>query len=59
MRVVAIITEPLVVKKILKHLNLWYPQAHSPPVNEDTPINHEKVFEDSTYDYSFFDSLPS
>jgi len=59
MRIISIINEPLVVKKILKHLNLCYPQAHSPPVNRDHPMNEEKVFEESTYDYSFFDALVS
>ena len=51
MRIIALIEEPKLVKKILKHLNLWHPQAHSPPVN------NERVFEDVTYDYTFFNAL--
>jgi len=46
MRIVAI-NDPLVVEKILKHLDLWHPQAHSPPVNKET------VFEEVSYDYSY------
>ncbi len=38
MRIVAIINDPLVVEKILKHLDLWRPQAHSPPVSKETKI---------------------
>jgi hypothetical protein len=47
MRIVAIINDPHVVEKILKHLDLWQPQAHSPPVNKET------VFEEVIYDYSY------
>jgi hypothetical protein len=54
MRIVAIINDPLVVEKILKHLDLWHPLAHSPPVNEET-----KIVEEAIYDYSFFDYLPA
>jgi hypothetical protein len=54
MRIIAIINDPLVVEKILKHLDLWQPQAHSPPVNEET-----KIVEEAIYDYSFFDYLPA
>jgi len=53
MRIVAIINDPLVVEKILKHLDLWRPQVHSPPVNKETRIVEEVI-----YDYSFFDYLP-
>jgi len=54
MRIVAIINDPFVVEKILKHLDLWHPQAHGPPVNEKT-----KIVEETIYDYSFFDYLPA
>jgi hypothetical protein len=54
MRIVAIINDHLVVEKILKHLDLSQPQAHSPPVNEET-----KIVEEAIYDYSFFDYLPA
>ena len=54
MRIVAIINDPFIVEKILKHLDLWQPQAHSPPVNEET-----KIVEETMYDYSFFDYLPA
>jgi hypothetical protein len=52
MKIVAIINDQFVVEKILKHLNLWQPLAHSPPVNDET-----KIVEEATYDYSFFDYL--
>jgi len=47
MRIMAIINDSHVIEKILKHLNLWQPQAHSPPVNKET------VFEEVIYDYSY------
>jgi hypothetical protein len=42
MRIVAIINDPPIVERILKHLDLWQPQAHSPPVNKDfsSPVNY-------------------
>ena len=54
MKIVSLINYWLVVKKILKHLDLWQPQAHSPPVNKET-----KIVEDAVYDYCFFDYLPA
>ena len=54
MRIISIINDQLVVDKILKHLDLWQPQAHSPPVSEET-----KIVEEAMYDYSFFDYLPA
>jgi hypothetical protein len=42
------------VEKILKHLDLWQPQAHSPPESKET-----KIVEEAIYDYSFFDYLPA
>ena len=54
MRIVAIINDQLVVEKILKHLGLWQPQAHSPPVSKET-----RIVEEAIYDYSFFDYLPA
>ena len=52
MRIVAIINDPPDVERILKHLHLWQPQAHSPPVNQES-----KIVEDAIYDYSLFDYL--
>ena len=54
MRIVAIINDLLVVEKILKHLDLWSPQAHSPPGSKET-----KIVEEAIYDFSFFDYLPT
>jgi len=54
MRIVAIINDHLVVEKILKHLELWQPQAHSPPASKETKIAEEVI-----YDYNFFDYLPA
>jgi len=54
MRIISIIDQPEIVEKILRHLDLWPPQAHSPPVNEET-----KIIEEVMYDYSFFDYLPA
>ena len=54
MRIIALIEEPKLVKKILKHLNLWQPQAHSPPKCEENEIIEEMI-----YEYNFFDYLPS
>jgi len=54
MRIVAIINDQPVMEKILKHLDLWLPQAHSPPVSKET-----KIVEDAMYDYTFFDYLPA
>jgi len=54
MRIISIINDHLVVEKILKHLDLWQPQAHSPPVNREA-----KIVEEVIYDYSSFDYLPS
>ena len=53
MRIIALIEEPKLVKKILKHLNLWQPQAHGPPMSEDN-----EIIEETSYDYNFFDYLP-
>ena len=54
MRIATIINDQLVVEKILKHLDLWKPQAHSPPVSEEI-----KIIEEVMYDYTFFDYLPA
>jgi len=35
-------------------LFLWRPQAHGPPVSEET-----RMVEEAIYDYSFFDYLPA
>jgi hypothetical protein len=54
MRIISLIDNPLTIEKILKHLNLWQPQAHSPPINDE-----KVIIEETTYDYKFFDYLPS
>ena len=54
MRIISIIDQPKTIEKILKHLDLWQPQAHSPPMNKK-----DKIIEDTVYDYSFFDYLPT
>ena len=53
MRIVAIINDQLIVEKILKHLDLWQPLAHGPPMKET------RIVEEAIYDYSFFDYLPA
>ena len=54
MRIISIIEKSQTIQKILKHLNLWQPQAHDPPMSENS-----KIIEDTIYDYNFFDYLPS
>ena len=54
MRIISIIEKSQTIQKILKHLNLWQPQAHDPPMSEDN-----EIIEDTIYDYNFFDYLPS
>ena len=54
MRMISIIDSPEIAEKIFSNLDLWYPQAHSPPVNKET-----KIVEDAIYDYGFFDYLPA
>ena len=54
MRIVAVINDPFVVEKILKHLDLWKHQAHSPLVNEEI-----RIIEEVIYDFTFFDYLPA
>ena len=54
MRIISIINDQLVVDKILKHLDLWQPQAPSPPVSKET-----KIVEEAIYDYGFFVYLPA
>ena len=44
MRIIALIDEPPVVRRILEHLGLWQPQAteRSPPVaSEAWPVNSD------------------
>jgi len=48
------IDQPEIIEKILRHLDLWQPQAHGPPLNKE-----DKIVEETVYDYSFFDYLPS
>jgi len=54
MRIVSIIDQPEIVEKILRHLDLSKPQAHGPPLNKKL-----KIVEETVYDYSFFDYLPT
>ena len=54
MKIIAFIEKSQTIQKVLKHLNLWQPQAHGPPMSEDNEIIQEII-----YDYSFFDYLPS
>ena len=54
MHIIALIDQPDIIEKILKHLNLWQPKAHSPPT-----YNENMIIEETTYDYTFFDYLPS
>jgi len=54
MRIISIIDHPQIIKKILKHLDLWLPQAHGPPMIEENRVEEETI-----YDYSFFDYLPA
>jgi Zn finger protein HypA/HybF involved in hydrogenase expression len=54
MRIIAIIDQPEIIEKILKHLVLWQPQAHGPPIIEENNAEEETI-----YDYSSFDYLPA
>ena len=54
MRIISIIDKPKTIEKILKHLDLWQPQAYGPPMN-----NEVKIIQETVYDYSFFDYLPT
>ena len=54
MRIISVIDQQETIEKILKHLGLWQPQAHGPPMNKE-----EKIIEETVYDYSFFDYLPT
>jgi len=54
MRIISIIDQPEIIEKILKHLDLWLPQAHGPPMNEEN-----KIVEETVYDDGFFDYLPT
>jgi hypothetical protein len=52
MRILALIDQPEIIEKILKHLNLWLPIAHSPPGSDDV-----KIIKDTTYDYFGYNSF--
>ena len=54
MRIISIIDQPEIIEKILRHLDLWHPQAHGPPLHKE-----EKIVEEMVYDYTFFDYLPA
>jgi hypothetical protein len=43
MRIISLIEEPQLVEKILKHLDLWHPQAHGPPVNKEKGIENVMI----------------
>jgi len=53
MRIISIIDQPETITKILRHLGLWQPQTHGPPLNKE-----EKIVEETVYDYNLFDYLP-
>ena len=55
MRIISIIDQPETIIKILRHLDLWHPQAHGPPLNK----KEKKMVEETVCDYSFFDYLPA
>ena len=55
MRVIAFIEDPVVIKKILKHLGLWETRNHGPPLEVSSYIP-ELTYDDSdsqipAYDY--------
>jgi len=52
MKIISIIDEPPIIRKILKHLKLWDIKIHDPPVSK--PVN----FAELTYDDSFSQLLP-
>ncbi|MGA1792121.1 MAG: transposase [bacterium] len=54
MRIISIIDQPQILEKILRHLDLWQPQAHGSPLKKE-----EKIVEETIYDYSYFDYLPT
>ena len=56
MRILALIDQQEIIEKILKHLNLWLPIAHSPPVTDGAKIIKEITYDH--YDYDFFKSIP-
>jgi len=54
MKIISIIDQPEIIEKILKHCDIWQPQAHAPPMIEESNPEEETI-----YDYSFFDYLPT
>jgi hypothetical protein len=55
MRVISVIEDPLIIKKILKHLGLWETRNHDPPPENSSYIP-ELTYDDSdsqipAYDY--------
>jgi len=46
MRVVAFIEDPDVIKKILKHLNLWDPKRPERPVSHAPPLIETPTYDD-------------
>ena len=55
MRVISVIEDPLIIKKILKHLGLWETRNHDPPPENSSYIL-ELTYDDSdsqipAYDY--------
>jgi hypothetical protein len=54
MRVIAVITDFEVIRKILKHIGMWNQRIHSPPLlpnmhppsGIDSPVNVESYFQD-------------
>jgi len=55
MRVISVIEDPLIIKKMLKHLGLWETRNHDPPPENSSYIP-ELTYDDSdsqipAYDY--------
>lgn len=40
MKIISVIEDEEVIKKILKHLGLWQREARPPPQKDDAPISH-------------------
>jgi hypothetical protein len=43
MRIITFIEQPEVIEKILTHLGLWPPQAHSPSAGYPLPFSLQRV----------------
>jgi hypothetical protein len=47
MKILYLIEDPEIIKKILKHLNLWNVKPRPPPKANDLPINIQIDYSDS------------